>query len=43
MVGGFGQGGALALHSAFEFEEELAGIVALSAWMPTHPKFKVRT
>ncbi len=34
IVGGFGQGGALALHSALLFEERVAGIVALSSWLP---------
>ncbi len=39
IIGGFGQGGAMAFHSALTFQEEnpgekFAGIVALSCWLP---------
>ncbi len=33
-IGGFGQGGALALHSALMFKKKFAGIIALSCWLP---------
>lgn len=39
VLGGFSQGGALALYSALTFPEPLAGVVALSAWLPLHQKF----
>lgn len=34
VLGGFSQGGALALHTGLRFPETLAGIVALSTYMP---------
>ena len=34
LVGGFSQGGALALYSALTCSKKLAGIVALSCWLP---------
>ncbi len=34
IIGGFGQGGTLALDSALTYDKELLGIVALSAWLP---------
>jgi predicted esterase len=36
VLGGFSQGGALALYSAFTLSKPLAGIVALSSWLPLH-------
>lgn len=39
VLGGFSQGGALALYSALTFPEPLAGVMALSAWLPLHQKF----
>lgn len=39
VLGGFSQGGALAMYSALTFPEPLAGIIALSAWLPLHQKF----
>ncbi len=39
MVGGFSQGGALALHSALTYPKKLAGVVALSCWLPLHKSF----
>jgi len=41
VLGGFSQGGALAMYSALTFPEPLAGIIALSAWLPLHQKFPV--
>lgn len=44
VLGGFSQGGALAMFSALTFPEPLAGIIALSAWLPLHQRFPaVRT
>lgn len=31
---GFSQGGAIALHAALRFEQRLAGLMALSTWLP---------
>ncbi|XP_014218449.1 acyl-protein thioesterase 1 [Copidosoma floridanum] len=39
MLGGFSQGGALALYSALTFPQPLAGVIALSTWLPLHQKF----
>lgn len=39
VLGGFSQGGALAMYSALTFPEPLAGIIALSAWLPMYQKF----
>lgn len=39
MVGGFSQGGALALYVGLTFTEPLAGIMALSCWLPLHKSF----
>lgn len=39
IVGGFSQGGALALYSALTFPKKLAGVVALSCWLPMHKLF----
>jgi len=36
MIGGFSQGGALALYTALHTEHKLAGVVALSCWAPLH-------
>lgn len=44
MVGGFSQGGALALYSALTYPKPLAGVVALSCWLPMHQQLlKVST
>ena len=41
-VGGFSQGGAVALYSALSTRQEpLGGILALSTWMPLHNKIQV--
>ncbi|HLU49344.1 MAG TPA: alpha/beta fold hydrolase [Planctomycetota bacterium] len=34
VLGGFSQGGALALHTALRYGERLAGVAALSAYLP---------
>lgn len=39
MLGGFSQGGALSLYSALKYPKKLAGVVALSCWLPLHRKF----
>ncbi|GBP80216.1 Acyl-protein thioesterase 2 [Eumeta japonica] len=39
LLGGFSQGGALALHAALTFPERLAGVMALSCWLPRHSHF----
>jgi lysophospholipase-2 len=41
ILGGFSQGGALAMYSGLTFPEPLAGIIALSAWLPLHKKFPI--
>jgi len=38
-LGGFSQGGALALYSAFTYNKPLAGVMALSCWIPLHKTF----
>lgn len=39
LLGGFSQGGALALYSALTFAQPLAGVIALSCWLPLHKSF----
>lgn len=39
LLGGFSQGGALALYTALCFPERLAGVVALSCWLPLRKSF----
>lgn len=39
VIGGFSQGGALALYSALTYNKPLAGVVALSCWLPLHKQF----
>ena len=40
IIGGFSQGGAVALYSAFAVSQgPVAGIIALSTWLPVHYKF----
>lgn len=39
LVGGFSQGGALALYSALIYPQKLAGVVCLSCWLPLHKSF----
>ncbi|KAG1669417.1 Acyl-protein thioesterase 2 [Nymphon striatum] len=39
IIGGFSQGGALALYSALTCKKNLGGIVALSSWLPLRNSF----
>ena len=39
VLGGFSQGGGLALYSAFTHKDSLAGVVALSCWLPLRSEF----
>lgn len=39
VLGGFSQGGALAIYSALRYTKPLAGIVALSCWLPLYKQF----
>lgn len=39
ILAGFSQGGALALYTALQYKESLAGVIALSAYLPVHEKF----
>lgn len=39
VVGGFSQGGALALNAGLTFPEPLGGIIGLSCWLPLHKSF----
>jgi len=34
VIAGFSQGGAMALHTALRFKQSLAGVIALSAYLP---------
>lgn len=43
MIGGFSQGGALSLHVALTSGKPLAGVAALSCWLPIHKKMIGRT
>lgn len=38
IVGGFSQGGAVAVYSALTNAKQLGGVIALSTWMPMHEK-----
>lgn len=38
-IGGFSQGGAVALYSALTSTTTVAGILALSTWLPLHATF----
>lgn len=39
LIGGFSQGGALALHAALTYPDRLAGVMSLSCWLPRHAHF----
>jgi phospholipase/carboxylesterase len=38
VIAGFSQGGAIALHAALRYPQKLAGILALSTYLPLHEK-----
>ena len=38
VLAGFSQGGAIALHTALRFPHKLAGVLALSTYLPLHSK-----
>jgi phospholipase/carboxylesterase len=40
VVAGFSQGGAIALHTALRFPQRLAGLIALSTWLPLVQAFR---
>lgn len=40
VVAGFSQGGAIALHTALRFPQRLAGLIALSTWLPLAQAFR---
>ncbi|XP_050438602.1 acyl-protein thioesterase 2-like [Adelges cooleyi] len=39
LLGGFSQGGSLALYAALTYHKPLAGILVLSCWLPLRKKF----
>lgn len=39
LLAGFSQGGAIASHTAFRFPHRLAGLMALSTYLPLHSRF----
>ena len=39
MIGGFSQGGALSMYIGLSGKYKLAGIIALSCWLPLHKSF----
>ena len=38
-IGGFSQGGGLAVHTGLRYPKPLAGILALSCWLPLHKEY----
>jgi phospholipase/carboxylesterase len=40
VIAGFSQGGAIALHTALRFPRRLAGLMALSTWLPLAQAFR---
>lgn len=38
-IGGFSQGGGLAVHTGLRYPKPLAGVLALSAWLPLHKDY----
>ena len=39
VLGGFSQGGALALYTTLTNKHKVGGVIALSCWLPLHKKF----
>lgn len=42
ILAGFSQGGAIALHTALHYPQPLAGVIALSTYLPLHQQFGPR-
>ena len=42
VLGGFSQGGGLALYAALTYDKPLAGVVGLSTWLPLHAQIAAR-
>ncbi|XP_071837893.1 acyl-protein thioesterase 1-like [Apostichopus japonicus] len=38
IIGGFSQGGAVALHAALTMNKKIGGLILLSTWLPLHAK-----
>jgi phospholipase/carboxylesterase len=43
ILAGFSQGGAIALHTGLHYPEQLAGILALSTYLPLSEQFQIET
>lgn len=43
ILAGFSQGGALALHTGLHYPEKIAGVLALSTYLPLHESFGTKT
>lgn len=43
VLAGFSQGGAIALHTGMHYPEQLAGVIALSTFLPLHSEFGEKT
>lgn len=41
IIGGFSQGGVIALHAALRYPERLGGVLALSTWLPLSSSLRV--
>lgn len=41
VIGGFSQGGSVALYTALGTDTKVAGLLLLSSWMPMHKQFSV--
>lgn len=39
VIGGFSQGGGLAVHTALRYPKQLAGVLAFSCWLPLHKDY----
>lgn len=42
LLAGFSQGGAIALHTTLRYPKKLAGVLALSTYLPLHRQFAVQ-
>lgn len=43
VIAGFSQGGAIALHTALRYPQRLAGVLALSTYLPLHARLATET